>query len=161
MKAVRALLLILVLILMAPFVIVSGLAQQRKEERKRRTSDESDESVARAEKRLGRTLPEPLRAFYLSGRHKKRAPEGEWFGLDGAVKEYRMLTRKPYGPEGQDWPADLFPLADLLHGYAGYEFATGEIVEWDPDEIVGGDESDAAWERSFTRTGKTLVQWAR
>jgi hypothetical protein len=159
-KALLVLLFILVAIIVAPFLFLSRYLPN-KEERRQRTRDENDETIAKAERRLGRKLPPPLREFYLSGRHRKRAPEGVWYGLDGAVAEYKEVTREPYGPGGQDWPADLFPIADLLHGYAAYDFAKGEIVEWDPEEIgYGDDESDAAWRRSFKRTGKSLAQYA-
>ena len=70
-----------------------------------------------------------------------------------------MLTGKPYGPNGEEWPANLFPFADLLHGYAAYGRVDGLIIEWDPDEIVGGNESRAAWKRAFQPTKKTLAQY--
>lgn len=142
-----------------PFLLLH-FAWVRIRGRPRPPKDETEQSLAQAERRLGRALPPPLRSFYLAGGHRRRAPQGEYYGLRSAVAEYRMLTREPYGPNGQDWPAELFPVADLLHGVAAYDLTSGEIVEWDPDEIAGGDESDAAWRRSFTRTGRTLAQWA-
>lgn len=115
--------------------------------------------VTAAEKRLGFGLPSDLRDFYLSGRNQRGAPCGEYYSLKGAVKEYRMLTAKPYGPNGENWPANLFPFEDLLHGYGAYDRETGLIILWDPDEIAGGNESKAAWKRSFQPTGKTLLQY--
>ena len=70
-----------------------------------------------------------------------------------------MLTAKPYGPNGEEWPPNLFPFEDLLHGYGAYDRDTGLVTQWDPDEIAGGNESRAAWKRSFQPTGKTLAQY--
>ena len=72
-----------------------------------------------------------------------------------------MITAKPYGPNGEEWPRNLFPFADLLYGYVCYDLETGMIVEWDPEEIAGGNESKAAWKRSFARTELTLSEWLR
>lgn len=119
----------------------------------------TEADLAEAEKQLGFALPDDLREFYLSGKFRRSAPCGEFYSLNGALKEYRMLTAKPYGPNGEDWPANLFPFEDLLHGYAAYDRDTGLITEWDPDEIAGGNESKAAWKRSFRATGKTLAQY--
>jgi len=161
MKALKLLLGLVLLLLLAPFVLGSMVLGNRRERRQKRTREESDETIGRAEKKIGRAFPAALRDFYRSGRHRRSTRQGEFYGLDGAVREYLMLTRKPYGPGGQDWPANLFPVADLLHGYGAVDLDTGEVVEWDPDEIAGGeDESDEAWARAFTRTGKTLAQWA-
>jgi hypothetical protein len=119
----------------------------------------AEAELTAAENRLGFALPEDLGRFYLSGGHHRRAPAGEFYSLKGAVKEYRMLTRKPYGPNGEDWPANLFPFEDLLHGYAAYDRYTGLVTLWDPDEIAGGNESKAAWKRSFQPTGKKLAEY--
>jgi hypothetical protein len=95
----------------------------------------TEADLAKAERRLGFRLPEDLRDFYRSGRHQRSAPFGEFYSLDGAVKEYRMLTAKPYGPNGEDWPANLLPFEDLLHGYGAYARDTGLVIQWDPDEL--------------------------
>ena len=117
------------------------------------------EDLAKSEKLLGFALPADLRSFYLDGKFRGAAPCGEFYSLRNAVKEYRMITAKPYGPNGEDWPANLFPFEDLLHGYAACDRDTGLVTLWDPDEIVGGNESKVAWTRSFQTTGKTLAQY--
>ena len=119
----------------------------------------TEESLGKSEKLLGFEFPADLRSFYLDGRYRRSAPCGEFYSLKNAVKEYRMLTAKPYGPNGEDWPANLFPFEDLLHGYGAYDRDTGLITLWDPDEIAGGNESKAAWKRSFQPTGKTLAEY--
>ena len=119
----------------------------------------AETELTAAKRQLGFALPDDLRQFYLAGTHHRRAPCGEYYSLKAAVKEYRMLTRKPYGPNGEDWPANLFPFEDLLHGYAAYDRDTGRITLWDPEEIAGGNESNAAWKRSFQPTGKTLAEY--
>ena len=167
MKPLRGLLIIIVVLISAiaaPFLWLSGrMASNRTITGKRRQRKPpmpmTDADIADAEKQLGFALPEDLRDFYLSGKFGRSAPCGEYYSLRGAVKEYRMLTAKPYGPNGEDWPANLLPFEDLLHGYAVYDRDTGLITEWDPDEIAGGDESHAAWLRSFQATGKTLSEY--
>jgi hypothetical protein len=152
--------LIIGTLVMLPFVIWQQIRIKYFRKRTRKPPTPLTEAdVAKAEQQLGFSLPSDLREFYLSGRHHRSAPCGEFYSLKGAVKEYRMLTAKPYGPNGEDWPAILFPFEDLLHGYAAYDRETDLITEWDPDEIAGGNESKAAWKRSFHPTGKTLVQY--
>ena len=158
MKPWRYALFMLIGLLALPFVLLHFLhAKMRR--RRGPPKPAGDAAIGRAERLLGRALPDPLRAFYRDGRNLKRTSHGEHHGLAAAVDEYRMLTQKPYGPNGQEWPAELFPVTDLLHGYGAYDLDSGEIVEWGPDEIAGGDESDLAWRRSFTRTGQSLEQW--
>lgn len=167
MKLLRGLLIVVVVLgaaIAAPFLWLSGrMAMGRGiggRKRKRKPPKPLHEAeITAAERRLGFAMPADLREFYLSGGHHRSAPCGEFYSLKQAVKEYRMLTAKPYGPNGEDWPASLFPFADLLHGYAAYDRETGLVTEWDPDEIAGGNESKAAWKRSFQPTGKLLVQY--
>ena len=167
MKLLRGLLLavfLLVAAIAAPFLWLSGrMAMGRgftgKKRKRKPPKPLVEEEIIAAERRLGFAMPAHLRDFYLSGGHHRSAPCGEFYSLKSAVKEYRMLTDKPYGPNGEDWPATLFPFEDLLHGYAAYDRETGLITEWDPDEIAGGNESRAAWKRSFQPTGKTLAEY--
>lgn len=158
MEPWRFALFMLIGLLALPFLLLHFL-QAKLRGRRRPAKPANEAAIGRAERRLGRALPDPLRAFYRDGRNLKRTSHGEHYGLAAAVEEYRMLTKAPYGPNGQAWPAELFPVTDLLHGYGACDLGSGEMVEWDPDEIAGGDESDAAWRRSFTRTGKSLEQW--
>jgi hypothetical protein len=167
MKLVRGFLvvvLVLVSAVLAPILWLTGRMAVgpnpralRRKEKPARPLREVD--IAAAEKRLGFSLPSDLRTFYLTGRNHRGAPCGEFYSLKRAVKEYRMLTARPYGPNGEDWPRDLFPFEDLLHGYGAYDRDTGLITQWDPDEIAGGNESKAAWKRSFQSTGKTLEEY--
>jgi hypothetical protein len=151
-------------ILTLPFVVWQQLRMTRfgrnyhKRHRKLPTPlTEAD--IAKAEKQLGFALPEDLKQFYLSGGHRRRADCGEYYSLEGLVNEYRMLTVKPYGPNGEDWPANLLPFEDQLESYAAYDLDTGLITTWDSEEIIAGDESKAAWKRSFQPTGKTLAEY--
>jgi hypothetical protein len=167
MKLLRGLLiviLVLVSLIAAPFLWLSGrMGSNRTITGKRRKprpfTPLTDADMAAAQKQLGFALPDDLREFYLSGKYRRAAPTGEFYSLKAAVKEYLMLTAKPYGPNGEDWPANLFPFEDLLHGYGAYDRNTGLVTQWDPDEIVGGNESKAAWKRSFQPTGKTLDEY--
>ena len=157
-------LIIVGVILTLPFVIWQQLKMTKfarnwhKRHRKPRPPL-TDADIAKAEKQLGFALPADLRQFYLSGRHRRPASCGEYYSLKGLVDEYRMLTRKPYGPNGEDWPANLLPFEDQLESYAAYDLETGLITIWDSEEIIAGNESKAAWKRSFQPTGKTLEQY--
>lgn len=167
MKLLRAFLIALVVIvsaILAPILWLTGRMavgpNPRAMRRKRKPAKPvTDADLLNAESQLGFKLPSELREFYLSGSHQRRSSCGEYYSLKRAVKEYRMLTAKPYGPNGEDWPAVLFPFEDLLHGYAAFDRDSGLITTWDPDEIAGGNESKAAWKRSFQPTGKTLTQY--
>jgi hypothetical protein len=155
--------LLLISAILAPILWLTGRIAVGPNPGRRRKSAQPkplrEADLAAAEQRLGFALPTDLREFYLSGRHHRNAPCGEFYSLKSAVKEYRMLIGKPYGPNGEDWPANLFPFEDLLHGYGAYDRDTGLITLWDPDEIAGGNESKAAWKRSFQPTGKTLAEY--
>ena len=147
-----------------PFVIwqqlmMTKFARNYRKRHRKPPTPLTDADIARAEKQLGFALPGDLRQFYLSGGHRRRADCGEYYSLKGLVDEYRMLTRKPYGPNGEDWPANLLPFEDQLESYAAYDLATGLITIWDSEEIIGGNESKAAWKRSFQPTGKTLAEY--
>jgi cell wall assembly regulator SMI1 len=99
-------------IFMLPFVIWQQLQtttpfrNYRKRHRKPPTPLTAAD-IEKAEKQLGFVLPRDLKEFYLSGGHRRRADCGEYYSLKGLVDEYRMLTRKPYGPNGEDWPRNL------------------------------------------------------
>ena len=155
--------LIVGVILTLPFVIWQQLrmsAFRKYGKRSRKPPPPLTEAdIEKAEQQLGFSLPDDLREFYLAGRYRRGAPCGEFYSLKAAVKEYRMLTAKPYGPNGEEWPPNLFPFEDLLHGYGAYDRDTGLVTQWDPDEISGGNESKAAWKRSFQPTGETLAQY--
>jgi SMI1 / KNR4 family (SUKH-1) len=156
--------IIIGVILTLPFVIWQqlGSTQFARNYRKRNRKPPTPltaADIAKAEKQLGFALPEDLKQFYLSGRHRRSAACGEYYSLQGLVSEYRMLTRKPYGPNGEDWPANLLPFEDQLESYAAYDLETGLVTIWDSEEIIGGNESKAAWKRSFQPTGKTLAEY--
>jgi len=157
-------LIVIGVILTLPFVIWQQLRMTRfaRNYRKRHRKIPpplTEIDIAKAEKQLGFALPDDLKRFYLSGRHRRRAACGEYYSLQGLVGEFRMLTSRPYGPNGEDWPANLLPFEDQLESYAVYDLKTGLITIWTSEEIIGGDESRAAWKRSFQPTGKTLEQY--
>lgn len=157
-------LIIVGVILTLPYVIWQQLKMTRfaRNYRKRHRKPPrplADVDIAKAEKQLSFPLPDELKQFYLSGGHRKRASCGENFSLEGMVKEYRMLTAKPYGPSGGEWPANLLPFEDQLESYAAYDLDTGLVTIWDSEEIIGGNESKAAWKRSFQPTGKRFAEY--
>ena len=117
--------------------------------------------LAEAERRIGRPLPPELRQLYAIG-DGGFGPGGGLLGLGELVARYHELTREPYGPLGQDWPANLLPLFDEDPQLICLDLDSGGIVEWDPEEIED-EESDADWQRSFIRRqaslGELLEQW--
>ena len=117
--------------------------------------------LAEAERRIGRPLPPELRQLYAIG-DGGFGPGGGLLGLGELVARYHELTREPYGPLGQDWPANLLPLFDEDPQLICLDLDSGGIVEWNPEEIED-EESDADWQRSFIRRqaslGELLEQW--
>ena len=147
-----------------PFVVwqqfkMTKFARNYRKRHRRSPAPLTEDDLAKAEKKIGIKLPPDLQKFYLSGGHRRSAHCGEYFSLNGMVDEYRMLTGKPYGPNGEDWPANLIPFEDQLESYAAYDLNTGLVTIWDSDEIIGGNESKAAWKRSLQPTGKTLAEY--
>ena len=157
---VRVVVLAIFAVIAVPFAIF--LFVQSKIGRKpRRLPPPSEQDIGRAEKRLGFSLPPDLRAHFLAARPRTARTCAELYRLNTAVREYAMLTKRPYGPNGQDWPRSYFPVADLLPGYGLYDLATGKIVEWDPEELGEDDDRPQLWDRSFVATGLSLQPWLR
>ena len=147
-----------------PFVIwqqftMTKFARNHRKRHRKPPTPLTETDLDKAETQLGFALPADLRQFYLSGRHRRPASCGEYYSLKGLVDEYRMLTRKPYGPNGEEWPATLLPFEDQLESYAAYDLESGLVTIWNSEEIIAGNESKAAWKRTFQPTGKTLEQY--
>lgn len=155
---VRAIVLLVFAIIAIPFAVFL-LIQSKLRGKPRPAKAVTEADIANAERRLGFALPDELRTFFRPPRPKSSVDCAELYGLRSAVAEYRMLTREPYGPNGQDWPRELFPVADLLPGYACYDLNSGQIVEWDPEDLGEEDDDPKLWDRSFKKTGKTLGGW--
>ena len=156
MKTILRLILIPLFVLIAIPVGIYMLVVSSLPRKRARPTTVAD--VDRAEKKLGFALPEELRSFFLQ-RPKMRRKCAERYSVSEAVHEYRMLTKRPYGPNGQDWPRNLFPFADMLPGYASFDLDSGTVVEWDPEDLGEEDDRPILWDRSFLPTGMTLEQW--
>jgi len=155
---VRAVLLIMFAIVAVPFAVFLFL-QGRMGSTARPPKPVTEADLAKAEAKLGFALPEELRAFFMPPRPRCRAECAELYTLREAVREYRTVTKAPYGPNGQDWPIELFPVVDLLPGYACYDLGTGLVTEWDPEGLGEEDDDPRLWGLSFRRTGRTLAEW--
>ena len=147
--------LVIVAIVMTPIMLLRSSLFRGKPKPARPTTPED---IHKAEKKLSFELPAELRSFFLK-RPPMRQKCAERFTLDEAVTQYRMVTKKPYGPEGQNWPPNLFPFADLLPGYACFNRDTGTIVLWDPEDLGEEDDRPDLWDKSFVDTRATLAQW--
>lgn len=153
---VRAILLIVLAIVIVPVAIF--LFIQSKVPRKA-AKPVTEADVVKAERKLGFALPAELKAFFLPPRPKCRVDCAELYTLGEAVREYRMVTKAPYGPNGQDWPRELFPFADLLPGDACFDLETGLVTEWEPEDLGEEDDDPRLWDLSFQKTGRTLKGW--
>ncbi len=157
-KVFRIVLLLVLAVVVVPFALYLFIASKiRRKPRPAKTVTEQD--VAKAEKRLGFRLPDEVRAYFLEEKTRTARRCICLYRPSAAVEEFRMLTKRPYGPEGQDWPRSYFPVADLLPGYALYDLESGTIVEWDPEDLGEEDDRPDLWDLSFTRTGMSLRQW--
>lgn len=107
----------------------------------------SEEALDAAGDRVGRPLPDEVRQLYAIGDGGFGPGEG-LFPLAELIDRYQDLTREPYGPKGQDWPAKLLPLFSENPVLVCLDMDSGGIVAWDPEEIEDED-SDADWQRSF------------
>jgi hypothetical protein len=152
---IRAILLIVVAVPFAIYLFVKNrMGSKRRPSRPATAPD-----IAKAERALGFALPGELSGFFLSPRPGLRMECAAPYSLGEAVREYRRVTRAPYGPDGEEWPRELFPFADLLPGYACYDLGTGLVTLWDPDELGGEDDDPRLWDLSFRKTGKRLAEW--
>jgi hypothetical protein len=159
MKAlVRAVLLIAFAIVLVPFAIYLGI-QSKVRSKARPAKPVTAADVAKAEKKLGFALPDDLKSLFMPPRPQCRVDCAELYTLGEAVAQYRMVTKSPYGPNGQDWPGELFPFADLLPGYACYDLGTGLVTVWDPEDLGEEDDDPKLWNLSFRKTGKTPAHW--
>lgn len=157
-KLIRILIMILFVIVSIPFALYLFVQSKLRRRKRKPARPVTAAEIAQAERQLGFALPATLRAFFV-GRPPLRHPGADPYSLKSAVREYRMLTKAPYGPNGQDWPRNLFPFADLMPGYACFELDSGQVVEWDPEDLEDEDDPPGLWERSFVRTGCDLAAW--
>jgi len=120
-----------------------------------------DERLAEAGRRIGRPLPDELRQLYAIG-DGGFGPGAGLLPLDRLVARYLDLTREPFGPMGQDWPANLLPLFDQDPALLCLDLDDGGVVAWDPEEIED-EESEGDWLRSFVPEQPSLAalmeQW--
>jgi hypothetical protein len=153
---IRAILFLVFAIVAVPFAIF--LFVRNKMPRKA-PKPVTEADAARAEGKLGFALPGALRAVFMPPRPKCRVDCAELYTLGEAVREYRRVTKAPYGPNGQEWPRQLFPFADLLPGYACYDLETGLVTLWDPEDLGEEDDDPRLWDLSFRKTGKRPEEW--
>ncbi|MGE3691834.1 MAG: SMI1/KNR4 family protein [Novosphingobium sp.] len=115
-----------------------------------------DTAIALAEARIGRTFPEELRQLYAIADGGFGPGEG-LFTLAELVDRHFELTSAPFGPMGQEWPANLLPLFDENPVLVCLDLDSGEVVAWDPEDIED-EESEADWQRSFKREQASLAE---
>ena len=114
----------------------------------------TEKAVAAAAERLGRPLPPELRQLY-SIADGGFGPGGGLFPLEELVRRYTELTTEPFGPAGQEWPANLLPLFDYDPQWLCIDLESGRIVCWDPEEL-DDEESAEDWARTFIPEADSL-----
>ncbi|MEO5937868.1 MAG: hypothetical protein ABIQ43_02535 [Sphingomonas sp.] len=102
-------------------------------------------------------MPADLKHLYGEVADGGFGPGAGLFSIAQAVEAHREMSDEPAGPQGQEWPAGLCPLVDNEPGYSCIDLDSGEMIDWDPEEIEGY--SDAAWRRSFKPSGTTFGAW--
>ena len=114
-----------------------------------------EEELKAAEAAIGRPLPGEVRRLYALGDGGFGPGEGV-MPIGDVADRYREMTRKPYGPLGQEWPKNLLPLFDENPVLGCIDMDSGEMVAWDPEEIEDED-SDEDWQRSFKQDHPSLA----
>jgi hypothetical protein len=116
----------------------------------------TDEAIAIAEKVLGRSLPSDLRQIY-------ELSDGGWGPGDGirplteSVENYRGLCSEPFGPLGQPWPEELFPLYEEERVPVSYDLSSSKVLAWEADRIEDLDDA-GQFEGSFIEEAGSLAE---
>ena len=113
------------------------------------------EALARAETKIGRSLPDDLRDLY-SIADGGFGPGGGLFPLAELVSRYVEMTREPFGPLDQDWPANFLPIFEEDPVLLCLDLDTGAMAAWDPEEIED-EENEEDWQRSFKKEHPDLA----
>ncbi|MCB2060521.1 MAG: SMI1/KNR4 family protein, partial [Novosphingobium sp.] len=114
------------------------------------------EALGLAEARIGRAIPQELRQLYAIGDGGFGHGRG-LLPLAQLVKRYLEYTEEPFGPAGQEWPANLLPVFDEERVIVSLDLECGAIIVWNPEEIEDED-SEEDWQRSFRREYTSLAE---
>lgn len=118
----------------------------------------SEATVDAAERVLGFPLPAGLRRLYLEVADGGFGPGGGLLSVEAVLGARRELVGGGELPRGRTWPATMLPIRANEPGYACLDVKTGEIVDWDPEELSEWS-SDARWQRSFKPSAPSLEAW--
>lgn len=121
----------------------------------------SREDLAAAEAALGFTLPEDLKQLYSTIGNGGFGPSVGFPPLAEIAARYREFRSGPQGPCDEMWPEHLLPLIPVDICEACYDLQTGQIIYWDPEEIIGAESEDEAWEQSFKPWAESLAAWLK
>ncbi len=112
-------------------------------------------TIELAERQIGRRFPEELRQLYAISDGGFGPGQG-LFAIGELARRYLELTTEPFGPLGQEWPANLLPICEDSPALVCLDFETGVVIVWDPEEIED-EESDDDWQRSFRPEQESLA----
>jgi hypothetical protein len=118
----------------------------------------SEALVASVEAELGGRLPLALRRAYREVADGGFGPGGGLLSLAAAMAAYRGLSSEPYLPSGSTWPVGLLPILEAHPGYTCVDVATGQVIDWDPEELTERS-GETAWRRSFSAASPSVEAW--
>ena len=83
------------------------------------------------------------------------------YSLNELVAKHREMTRKPVGPQGQDWPSNLLPIQGENWDLVSIDRDSGKLLFWDLEDLDDEDEDpdNAAWYASFKPEADSLEAW--
>jgi hypothetical protein len=119
--------------------------------------------IAAAEAVLGFALPPALRQVYVEVADGGFGPGDGLYGLDALLAKWRELTHEPVGPQGQEWPRNLLPIAGEDWDLICLDRAGGRLIFWDVDEMADfeheQESGDEAWNRAVKPEADSLEAW--
>jgi len=119
--------------------------------------------IAAAEAALGFALPPVLRQLYAGVADGGFGPGDGLYGLDALLAKWRELTHEPVGPQGQEWPRNLLPIAGQDWNLTCLDRASGRLIFWDVEEMADFEDEeepgDEAWNRAFKPEADSLEAW--
>jgi hypothetical protein len=118
----------------------------------------TQESLDRAEERLGFALPPELRQLYRAVADGGFGPGSGLLAMDRVVDRY--LAVQGEAPRNQTWPDRLLPLVDdnPVLDCLDASREQGAVITWDPEELSER-AGDRAWRRSFSERAPSLEAW--
>jgi hypothetical protein len=114
----------------------------------------SEADVAATETKLGFSLPDDLRQFYLNVANGAVGPEDGLYSLKELLAKWREMTKEPVGPRRQKWPAKLIPIHGDRWDLTCIDRESGKLIYFDFEEVDYG-----GWKACFKEEAESLDAW--